>query len=107
MEMVPKMNPRVDSFESCFQKKKEMQKVCFDCTGAYGLHVSPRCGSPKAAQKYTKKHTDSRKVFVQRKNGNLPKNDTRKVSKRVRVYRANVPWAPLGAPLVPQAIFQH
>ena len=67
-ENCPEMDPRVDSFGNCFQNKKENRKVCFDSTGAYGLHVSPRCGAPKAPQKYTKKNTDSRNLFVLLKN---------------------------------------
>ena len=55
MKMVPKMDPRVDSFGNCFQKKKENQKVRFDCTGAYGLHVSSRREAPKATQNYPQK----------------------------------------------------
>ena len=45
-----KMDPRLDSFGSCFQKKKENRKVRFDYTGAYGLNVNPRPGTPKATQ---------------------------------------------------------
>ena len=86
MKMIPKMDPKGDSLGSCFQKKKGNRKVRFDCTGAYGLHVSPRCGAPKAAQKYTKKHTDSRNLFVLRKNRKFMKNDTQKVSKWVRLF---------------------
>ena len=50
MKVVPKMDPIFDFVGTCFQKKKETRKVCFDCTGAYGLHVSPRPGTPKATQ---------------------------------------------------------
>ena len=59
MKMVPKMDPILDSFGSCFEKKTENGKVRFDRTGAYGLHVSPRPGTPKAAQNYAKKQMDS------------------------------------------------
>ena len=38
--------------------------------------------------------------------GKLTKNDPPKASKRVRGYRANAPWAPLGAPLVPRSVFE-
>ena len=48
MKMVPKMDPIFDALGSCFRKKKENRKVCFDCTGAYGLHVDPPPGTPKA-----------------------------------------------------------
>ena len=63
MKMVPKMDPRVDSFGSCFQKKRENRKVRFDCTGAYGLHVSSRRGAPKATQNYTQKQDWFQKPF--------------------------------------------
>ena len=78
----------------------------FDCTGAYGLHVSPRLGTPKATQHYTKKQMDSMNRFFLPKIRKLTKNDTQRVSKRVSLYRANVPWAPLGAPLVPRSVFE-
>jgi len=50
MKMITKMDPIFDSFGSCFRKKKENRKVRFDYTGAYGLHVNPRPGTPKAEQ---------------------------------------------------------
>ena len=37
--------------------------------------------------------------------GKLTQNDPPTASKRVRGYRANVPWAPLRAPLVPRSVF--
>ncbi len=98
-ENCPQNKPKVDTFGSCFQKMKENRKVRFDCTGAYGLHMSPHRGAPRATQNYTKKPTDSRNLFF------LTKNDTQKVSKWVSLFRANVPWAPLGSPLLPQSIF--
>ena len=42
-------NPSV-FFLRCFRKKEENRKVRFDYTGAYGLHVGPRPGTPKAKQ---------------------------------------------------------
>ena len=78
----------------------------FDCTGAYGLHVSPRPGTPKATQNYTKKQMDSMNRLFLPKSRKLTKNDTQRVSKKVSLYPANVPWAPLGAPLVPRSVFE-
>ena len=68
MKMVTGMDPKGDSFGSCFQKKWENRKVRFDCTGAYGLHVSPCPGTPKATQNYAKKWMDSMNSFFLRKN---------------------------------------
>ena len=71
----PEMDPKEDSFGSCFQKKWENRKVRFDCTGAYGLHVSPRPGAPKATQNYSKKQVDSTNLLFQGKIGKWTKND--------------------------------
>ena len=76
MKMVDEMDPKVDSFGRCFLKKKGIRKVCFDCTGAYGLHVSPRHGAPKVTQNYFVKLNG-----FQAKIRKLTKNDTQKVSK--------------------------
>jgi hypothetical protein len=104
-ENCPQNTPKVDTFGSCFQKMKENRKVRFDCTGAYGLHMSPHRGAPRATQNYTKKQTDSRNPFFLGKIRKYTKSDTQKISKWVRVFRANVPLAPLGSPLVPQSVF--
>ena len=78
----------------------------FDCTGAYGLHVNPGPGAPEAPRNYSKKQMDSMNLLFLGKIGKLTKHDPPKASKRVRGYRANVPWAPLGAPLVPRSVFE-
>ena len=106
MKMVDEMDPTVDCFGRCFQKKKGNRKVCFDCTGAYGLHVSPRHGAPKVNQNYFHKLNGFQERSFPRKFRKLTENDTQKVSKWVRVFRANVAWAPLGAPLVPQSVLE-
>ena len=81
MKMVPKMDPTFDSFGSCFRKKKENRKVRFDCTGAYGLHVNPRPGTPKAKQNPPKKPDGFQDPFFLEKNRKMTKTDPRKVSK--------------------------
>ena len=106
MNMVDEMDPKVDSFGRCFQKKKGNRKVCFDCTGANGLHVRPRHGAPKVTHNYFKKLNGFQEPSFPRKIIKLTKSDTRKVSKWVRVFRANVAWAPHGAPLVPQSVLE-
>ena len=106
MKTVPKMDPRVDSFGSCVQNKKENKKVRFDCTSAYGLHVSPRPGAPKATQNYPQKPDGFQEPFFLRKIREITKTDTRKVSKWVTLFRVNVPWAPLCAQLVPQSVLE-
>ena len=47
--------PTMKSFGSYFWKKCENGKVCFDCAGAYGLHMSPSHGALRATQKSKKK----------------------------------------------------
>ena len=106
MKRVPKMDPRFDSFGSCFQKKRENRKVRFDCTGAYGLHVSSRREAPEAIQSYPQKPDRFQEPFFLRKINKMTKTDPRQVSKWVSLFRANVPWAPLCAQLVPQSVLE-
>ena len=63
MKMVANMNHKGESFGSSFQKKKENRKVRFDCTGAYGLHMSPSRGAPGATQKSRKKVAPPQNLF--------------------------------------------
>ena len=100
------MDPRLVSFGSCFRKKEENRKVRFDCTGAYGLHVSPRPGTPKAKQNPPKKPDGFQDPFFLETNWKMTKTDPRKVSKWVTLFRANVPWAPLRAQLVPHSVLE-
>ena len=58
------------TFGNCFQKMRENRKVRFDCTGAYGLHLSPHRGVPRATQNYIKKQKDSRNLFFYGKTTN-------------------------------------
>jgi len=101
----PQNTPKVDTLGSCFQKMKENRKVRFDCTGAYGLHMSPHRGTPKATQNYTKKPIDSRNLFFLGKIRKCTKIDHQKVSKSVTLFLANVPWAPLGHHWCPSPFF--
>ena len=50
--MVAETEPQYDLFRSRLQKASENREVRFDCTGACGLHVSHRHGTPKEAQNY-------------------------------------------------------
>jgi len=47
--------PKMVSFGSYFLEKCENRKVCLDCAGAYGLHMSPSLGALRATQKSNKK----------------------------------------------------
>ena len=96
MKMVSKMDPKLT-----------LLGAVFDCTGAYGLYMSPHRGAPKATQNYTKTQTDCRNLFFPGKIRKCTKNDTQEVSKSVTLYRANVPLVPLGSALVPQSVFLH
>ena len=106
MKMVPKMAPRLGSFGSCFLKKKENRTVRFDYTGAYGLHVNPRPGTPKATQNPSKKLDGFQDPFFLGTIWKITKTDPRKVSKWMTLFPANVPWAPLWAQLVPHSVLE-
>ena len=51
-----KMEPKWGLVGPTFQKKCENEKVCLDCAGAYGLHMSPSLEAPDATQNNEKKH---------------------------------------------------
>ena len=69
------MDPKLVSFGSCFRKKEENRKVRFDCTGAYGLHVSSRREAPEATQNYPQKPDRFQEPFFLRKIRNIKKTD--------------------------------
>ena len=104
--MVPKIDPIVDSFRNCFQKKRENKKVRFDYTGAYELHVSSHREAPEATQNSPEKTNRFQEPFFLRKIRTITNTDSRKVSKWVTLFRANVPWAPLCAQLVRQSVLE-
>ena len=68
MKVVPRMEPRVDSFGSCVQKEKENRQGRFDCTSADGSHVSRLSGAPKATQNHAKKTSGFQDPFFSTKN---------------------------------------
>ena len=104
-ENCPQNTPKVDTFGSCFQKMKENRKVRFDCTGAYGLHMSPHRGAPRATQNYTKKQTDHRNLFFLGKKSENIQKVTPKRSPNAWAYIVLTSlWRPL-EPLVPQSFF--
>ena len=80
-ELVIEMEPEGDCLKSSFHKSSETREVRFDCTGACGLHVSPRHGAPQAARYYVTKRVDSKNLVCPRNIRNLTNNYTKKVSK--------------------------
>ena len=74
----------------------------FDCTGAHGLHVSPRRGGgSKLRPKHTHTHTAYRNLFFKGKYEKHTQKDAEKVSKRMVLYRGIA----LGRPLTPLKIY--
>ena len=68
MKNVIDMGPEGDFLEALFSGITEGRKVRFDCTGAHGLHVSPRRGTPKVARNYAQNaHRLKQPFFVLRK----------------------------------------
>ena len=67
--------PQSGLFWELFPEKMKKWEVRFDCTGAYGLHVSPRPGAPKATQNYSKKQVDSMNLLFRGKIGKWTKSD--------------------------------
>ena len=54
-KIVSKMEPKWGLVGPTFQKKCENEKVCLDCAGAYGLHMSPSLGVLRVTKKLKKK----------------------------------------------------
>ena len=90
-------------FLAAFQTTSK--KMRFNCTGAHGLHEIPRRGTPKWRKVTSKTHTHRFQESLFLKKSKIIKRDRKKVSKRVRRFPANVPWAPLGAPSLPHFLF--
>ena len=66
-----------------FQKKCENAKVCLDCAGAYGLHVSPSRKALDATKKSPKKQMCFKYAVFSSKVQKCLKNDLPNVSKWV------------------------
>ena len=79
--------PKMKSFGSYFWKKWKNGKVCFDCAGAYGLHMSPSHGALRAIQKSKKKKEPFPEPLFLVKNVKNTKKKLQKVSKWVTVFR--------------------
>jgi len=53
--MTPKMEPKYGLREPIFHKDLKNRKVCLDCTGVYGLRMSPSREARRSTQKSKKK----------------------------------------------------
>ena len=92
----PQNTPKVDTFGSCFQKMRENRKVRFDCTGAYGLYMSPHRGAPKATQNYTKNKLIAETFSFQEKSENVQKTTPERSPNRWLYIVLTSLWRPLG-----------
>ena len=81
-----------------FLEKCKNEKVCFDCAGVCGLHVSPSHGAPRATPKSKKKHNIFQNLLFLSKNAKYDKKGSQKMSKRVRGFPGWRPWGRLGHP---------
>ena len=78
--MVEEMEPEGDLFRSCFlEKKTGHRKMSFDCTGAHGLHVSPRRGGGSKITSKTHTHTPHKGTFFSKGNAKKTTNAAKNV----------------------------
>ena len=94
--------PKRKSFGSYFWEKCKNEKVCLDCAGMYGSHMSPSRGVLRATQQLKKKtRTFQNRIFDQINTRNT-KNELQMVSKWVTLFRGRRlfggSWDSLGAP---------
>ena len=54
MENAPQMEPKLRLLGTILQRKCKIGKVCLDCAGVYGLHISPSRIALRATQKSMK-----------------------------------------------------
>ena len=104
--MEAEMETQNDFSWELFSEKTENRKVRLDCGGAHIWHVRPRPGTPKVARNYIQNTHRIQEPFCSEETTRIMKNDIEKVSKRVTLYRANWPWAHIGAPWLPRSDFQ-
>ena len=64
----------------------------------FGIACEPPLWNAHGGWKLLQKRTDSKHLFLLMKMWNDTKDDTKKVSEKMKVFRANGPLAPLGAP---------
>ena len=85
-KIVSKMEPKWGLVGPTFQKKCESEKVCLDCAGAYGLHMSPSLKAPDATNKSLKKQMCFKYAFFSSKIWKCVKNDLPNVTKWVSLF---------------------
>ncbi len=79
--------PKITYFGSYFLEKCQNGKVCLDCAGVYGLHMSPSRGALRTTQKSKRKRDIFQNRFFFSKNWKYVKKELQKVSQRVSLFR--------------------
>ena len=74
MKIAPNMEPKYGPREPIFQKALKNGKVCLDCAGVYGLHMSPSLEALRATQKTKKKESLFPKGFFDGANAKIFEN---------------------------------
>ena len=87
MKMAPKMESKYGPREPIFQKTCKNGKVCLDCAGVYGLHMSPSREALRATHKPNKNRVYFRCGFLREQIRTYVKKLSQHVSKKVRVFR--------------------
>ena len=97
MKTVSKMEPKWGLVGPTFQKKRESEKVCLDCAGAYGLHVSPSLKAPDATNKSQKKHMCFKYAIFHQKYKNVWKMTSHMCPNGWLYFGGGASWGTLGA----------
>ena len=86
--------------------KRKKTEMCVRLHKHARIACEPSSWNAKVNAKSPQKTRRIPGPFFSRKNVEMTKTYPRKVSKWVRVFRANVPWAPLWAQLVPHSVLE-
>jgi len=81
------MEPKYGLRQPIFQKTFKNGKVCLDCAGVYGLHMSPSREALRATQKTKKKESLFPKCLFEGANTKLCEKWSQKVSKKLTLFR--------------------
>ena len=102
-----KMDPFCTLRRAFFKENYENRKVCLDCTGVYGLHMSPSRGLLWATQKSKKNRNIFQNRFLATKIQQIPKKSFQKSPNGWGDIGGGASLAALGTLLVHQAVFWY